>query len=45
VSQDGPTAYGTFLADPGDDDGAARLRREAVATVQGFLDAFHAALT
>jgi hypothetical protein len=44
VDQDGPTAYATFLTDPGDDGEAARLRREAVATVRGFLDAFHAAL-
>jgi hypothetical protein len=45
AGQDGPTAYATFLADPGDDEEAARLRREAVATVRGFLEAFHAALT
>jgi len=44
VDQDGPTAYATFLAEPGDDDEAARLRREAVATVRAFLDTFHAAL-
>jgi hypothetical protein len=44
VGQDGPTAYGTFLAEPGDDEDAARLRREAVATVRAFLAAFHAAL-
>jgi hypothetical protein len=44
VGQDGPTAYGTFLAEPGDDEDAARLRREAVATVRAFLEAFHAAL-
>jgi hypothetical protein len=44
ADQDGPTAYAAFLADPGDDGEAARLRREAVATVRGFLDAFHAAL-
>jgi len=45
VEQDGPTAYAAFLAEPGDDDDdAARLRREAVATVRAFLDAFHAAL-
>jgi len=34
VGQDGPTAYATFLADPGDDEEAARLRREAVGTVR-----------
>jgi hypothetical protein len=45
AGQDGPTAYATFLADPSDDEEAARLRREAVATVRGFLEAFHAALT
>ncbi len=44
VDQDGPTAYGTFLAAPGDSEEAARLRREAVATVRAFLVAFHAAL-
>jgi len=44
VDQDGPTAYGTFLAAPGDSEEAARLRREAVATVRAFLAAFHAAL-
>jgi hypothetical protein len=41
VGQDGPAAYGAFLAEPGDEEGAARLRREAVATVRAFLDAFH----
>jgi hypothetical protein len=44
LGQDGPAAYASFLAEPGDDDEAARLRREAVATVRAFLDAFHAAL-
>lgn len=44
VDQDGPTAYGTFLAEPGDSEEAARRRREAVATVRAFLEAFHAAL-
>ena len=44
VDQDGPAAYGAFLADPGDSDDAARLRREAVATVRTFLGAFHTAL-
>jgi hypothetical protein len=44
VDQDGPTAYAAFLAEAGDDGEAARLRREAVATVRRFLDAFHAAL-
>jgi hypothetical protein len=44
VEHDGPVAYATFLAEPGDDDEAARLRREAVATVRTFLDAFHARL-
>lgn len=44
VGQDGPVAYGAFLAEPGDDEEAARLRREAVATVRAFLEAFHAAL-
>jgi hypothetical protein len=44
VTHDGPAAYGAFLAEPGDEEEAARLRREAVAVVRGFLDAFHAAL-
>ena len=44
AEQDGPTAYAAFLAEPGDDEDAARRRREAVATVRAFLDAFHAAL-
>ncbi len=43
VDQDGPAAYASFLAEPGDDDEVARLRREAVATVRAFLDAFHVA--
>lgn len=42
VHQDGPSSYATFLAEPGDDDQAARLRREAVAVVREFLDAYHA---
>lgn len=36
VSQDGPTAYAAFLAEPGDEDQAARLRQEAVAVVRAF---------
>ena len=32
VGQDGPSAYASFLATPGDDDERARLRQEAVAT-------------
>jgi hypothetical protein len=44
VGQDGPSSYATFLAEPGDDEAAARQRREAVATVRTFLDAFHMAL-
>jgi hypothetical protein len=44
VDQDGPAAYATFLTVPGREEEAARLRREAVATVRRFLDAFHAAL-
>ena len=44
ADHDGPAAYAAFLAEPGDDEEAARLRREAVATVRIFLDAFHAAL-
>jgi hypothetical protein len=44
VDQDGPAAYATFLAEPGDAEDAARLRREAVATVRAFRTAFHGAL-
>jgi hypothetical protein len=36
---DGPHAYSTFLADPGDDEETARLRQEAVAVVRDFLAA------
>jgi hypothetical protein len=39
ADNDGPHAYGAFLADDGDDDEAARLRQEAVAVVRGFLAA------
>lgn len=38
VAQDGPIAYASFLADPGDEEEVARLRREAVATVAEFLE-------
>lgn len=37
VSQDGPSAYAAFLAEPGDDAQAARLRQEAVVVVRDFL--------
>ena len=37
MAQDGPIAYASFLAEAGDAEGAARLRREAVATVDEFL--------
>lgn len=37
VSQDGPHAYAAFLADPGDEEGRARLRQEAVAAIREFL--------
>jgi hypothetical protein len=40
VEQDGPSAYGLFLADADDDGRGARLRREAVATVRVFLQGF-----
>lgn len=43
VDQDGPNAYAAFLAQPGDDEDQARLRREAVATVREFLQGFRAA--
>ncbi|MBI3648618.1 MAG: hypothetical protein HY240_07720 [Actinobacteria bacterium] len=46
AGQDGPNAYGSFLATPDDEDEKARLRQEAVATVReflrGFRDAGHA---
>lgn len=37
AKQDGPYAYGNFLADEGDEDENARLRQEAVAVVRDFL--------
>ncbi len=40
VEQDGPHAYGNFLADASDEDEKARLRQEAVATVREFLRGF-----
>lgn len=40
VDQDGPIAYAAFLARPGDEEDAARLRQEAVATVRAFLRGF-----
>jgi hypothetical protein len=40
AQQDGPNAYALFLAEPGDEDGRARLRQEAVATVREFLAGF-----
>jgi hypothetical protein len=39
VDQDGPHAYGAFLADAGDNEELARLRQEAVAVVRNFLSA------
>jgi hypothetical protein len=44
VDRDGPAAYAAFLAEPRDSEEAARLRREAVATVRAFLGAFRTAL-
>lgn len=41
--QDGPSAYASFLATPGDEDEAARLRQDAVATVRQFVAAFRGA--
>jgi len=41
IDQDGPSAYGLFLATPDDDVDRARLRREAVAVVREFLGSFH----
>jgi hypothetical protein len=43
VEQDGPAAYGLFLAAPDEGDQRARLRREAVATVRAFLRGFGSA--
>jgi hypothetical protein len=40
ASQDGPNAYGSFLAAPDDDDEKARLRQQAVATVRELLRGF-----
>lgn len=40
ITQDGPVSYGTFLAETGDPDEVMRLRREAVATVREYLEAF-----
>jgi hypothetical protein len=40
AGQDGPSAYGLFLATRGDEDQQARLRREPVATVREFLRGF-----
>jgi hypothetical protein len=40
TGQDGPNAYASFLATPGDEDGKARLRQEAVATVRAFQRGF-----
>lgn len=39
ANHDGPTSYGVFLAEDGDEDEAARLRQEAVAVVRDFLGA------
>ena len=35
--QDGPQAYALFVSEPDDEESAARLRQEAVATVREFL--------
>lgn len=37
AAQDGPCSYATFLARPGDDEESARLRLQAVVTVEHFL--------
>jgi hypothetical protein len=39
VGQDGPHAYASFLAEPWDEEGKARLQMEAVVTVREFLRA------
>lgn len=38
--EDGPSAYASFLASRGDEEGRARLRHEAMATVREFLKGF-----
>lgn len=38
--QDGPNAYALFLSEPEDEEGTARLRQEAIATVRAFLSSF-----
>lgn len=40
AGQDGPSAYASFLATPEDEEEAARLRQEAVATARRFLKGF-----
>ena len=40
VEQNGPASYGIFLSTPGDEEEAARLRQEAVATVRLFLGSY-----
>jgi hypothetical protein len=40
TEHDGPVAYASFLATPGDAEEEARLRREAVAAVRVFLSSF-----
>ena len=41
--EDGPSAYASFLAPKADEDGKARLRQEARATVREFLTGFRGA--
>lgn len=43
VDEDGPVAYAAFLAEPGNEAEAARLRQEAVVVVREFLASFRAA--
>jgi hypothetical protein len=40
AAHDGPTAYASFLATDGDDEEKSRLRQQAAATMQAFLDGF-----
>ncbi len=42
ASQDGPSAYASFLVEPDDEGAKARLHRESVATVREFLQGFSA---
>jgi hypothetical protein len=42
IDRDGPVTYAAFRADPDDPDAGDRLRREGVASVRLFVEAFDA---